>query len=167
MLDHARLRAALHYNPETGVWTRLIKDGRAHAGERADKPSKRGRRIVSLRLTARAKKAQHFAHRLAWFYVREIWPPGNLDHKNGNPDDNRWSNLRLATHAQNAANAKRNKNNTSGFKGVRRANKAGWRASIWVNRKNIHLGCRATPAEAFELYKKAARHYFGEFARYA
>ena len=35
----------------------------------------------------------YLAHVLAFFYIKGIWPEYRIIHKNGNPDDNRWSNL--------------------------------------------------------------------------
>ena len=42
----------------------------------------------------------------------------HIDHINGNRNDNRFDNLRLATDSQNIRNQKKRKTNTSGFKGV-------------------------------------------------
>ena len=86
-----------------------------------------------------------------------------VDHVNGNKFDNRKSNLRVATYSENCQNTGPKKNNTTGFKGVsRHGNK--WRASIMVNRKNVHLGSHETPELAAEAYDLAAIKFFGEGA---
>jgi len=92
-----------------------------------------------------------------------------VDHRNSAATlDNRGSNLRIATPAQNAANRTRNRTNTVGYKGVRGRSAAGtYDAVIKVEGRPIHLGTRSTPDAAHELYCEAARKHYGEFARFA
>lgn len=89
-----------------------------------------------------------------------------VDHINGNKLDNRRSNLRVCRQQMNIANKRMSKNNTSGFKGVR-VEGAKFRAYIKVNRKQINLGIYNTAISASKAYERAARKYFGEFARVA
>jgi hypothetical protein len=87
------------------------------------------------------------------------------DHINRNSLDNRRANLRECTVAQNAHNRVKQKNNTSGYKGVyfhKLENK--WMSAIISNGKRIHLGYFSQKKEANEAYKKAALIYHGEFA---
>lgn len=94
-------------------------------------------------------------------------PKGRIvDHINGNPLDNRRSNLRLVTLSQNAQNRKRHKNNKSGVKGViwHKGNKA-WRASIMINGKAKHLGSFQDLQEAGQAYRNASEKFFGTFNR--
>lgn len=88
------------------------------------------------------------------------------DHINGDGLDNRRSNLRLATPAQNPRNRKLQSNNTSGYRGVSLQPNGKWRARIKLNGKFIYLGTHATPEQAHEAYKVAAIKYHGEFARF-
>lgn len=92
-----------------------------------------------------------------------------VDHEDGDGLNNRRSNLRHATHAQNQFNKCINKNNTSGFKGVSYAAHAPgvkkWRAAITCNRQYISLGYHLTPELAAAAYDGAAERLFGEFAR--
>ena len=88
-----------------------------------------------------------------------------VDHINGDRIDNRRSNLRHATASQNGRNRGKNKNNTSGHKGVwwnKRRKK--FYAAIKVNRKSIHLGVFDDPKKASEVYKQAALELHKEFA---
>lgn len=94
------------------------------------------------------------------------WPKGVIDHINGDPSDNRFSNLREATQSQNCANARKSKNNTSGVKGVHwdRVNKK-WRATIMHKRRQITIGRFDTIKQAAAAYEAKAAALFGEFAR--
>jgi len=58
-------------------------------------------------VTIGANGSRHLAHRLAWLYMAGAWPSGVIDHMNGDPSDNRWSNLRDVTQAENNANRRK------------------------------------------------------------
>lgn len=89
-----------------------------------------------------------------------------IDHINGNPLDNRRSNLRLCTRSQNEANKKAPSHNTSGYKGVSLYKPTGkFSAYIEVDQKKKHLGYYFTPEEAALAYNEAAILAFGEFAK--
>lgn len=90
------------------------------------------------------------------------------DHKDGNGLHNWRSNLRYATHSQNVANAPKRKGAISIFKGVSPLPtyiNARWVAYIRVNGEGKYLGCFANETDAAVAYDKAAREFFGEFAR--
>lgn len=96
---------------------------------------------------------------------RELERHEQVDHWNLNGLDNTRGNLRLATHSQNQANRKVQKNNKLGVKGVvENGNK--YRARIDVNGKCIHLGLFDTLEQARNAYIEAAKKYHGEFARW-
>ena len=96
------------------------------------------------------------AHRLAWLYHYGQWPNGDLDHINEVKDDNRISNLREATRAQNMQNVRRHKHNTSGYKGVSwMPDRHKWRAYIFVNYKQQHIGLYNSPEEARDARRSA------------
>lgn len=107
-------------------------------------------------------------HRLAWLYMTGEWPSHDIDHRDLDRSNNRWSNLRLATKSTNGANRKRQKNNQSGYKGVFWSTAASkWTAQIAVKGRSKHLGLFADPESAHAAYAAAAKEHFGEFARAA
>jgi hypothetical protein len=163
-LTHQRLREALDYNPETGVFTWLSTDSLKAVtliGKPAGGLNALGYWQIGL------DHIIYLAHRLAWFWMTGEMPrAGELDHRDLDKTNNRWSNIRRATRTQNSVNKPAQSNNSSGYKGVSRSGNV-WRAYIVVERKQIHLGCRADPVEAHALYVAAAKKYYGEFARAA
>lgn len=98
---------------------------------------------------------------------RDLLGSEYVDHIDGDPLNNRRSNLRVCTLAQNSHNAKRRKDNTSGYKGVYfDKSKKKWRAHIKLNNKRKMLGMFKTAEEAYERYCAAAKELFGEFANF-
>lgn len=88
------------------------------------------------------------------------------DHIDGNTFDNRKSNLRICTKAENQRNAKLRKDSTTGLKGIlwHRARKR-WIARIRHNGKSIHLGTFINKDDARKARHEAEKKYHGEFAR--
>lgn len=88
-----------------------------------------------------------------------------VDHINRNTLDNRRSNLRLASHVENAHNAGAHRDGTSKYRGVHwypTRNK--WVAMIQVRGKRRHLGYFPTAEQAARAYEIAAHAGYGEFA---
>lgn len=140
----------LLYDPETG-W--LIRDGK-----RAGCQQNKGYWITSI------KGKQIVDHRIIWFMMTGAWPSKQIDHINGIRDDNRWCNLREVSNQQNQFNRAVRKDSSTGIKGVYpKGNK--FRASIFFNWKEKHLGYFDTVEEAKAAYEKAALELQGDFRR--
>jgi hypothetical protein len=88
-----------------------------------------------------------------------------VDHRNGNGLDNRRSNLRLATAAQNQHNQHARRGGSSRFKGVDwNLARRKWRAHVKVNGRKRYLGSFDDELDAAAMYDWAAGYYHGEFA---
>lgn len=152
-LTQARLKELLHYDPETGVFTRISTPSRCvRVGDKAGYGSTSGYRRVYV------GGRHYFMHRLAWLYVYGAIPDGCIDHINRVRQDNRIANLRVVTNKQNSENAGKKPSNKSGIKGVSwRKRERKWCAQIMHNHKKIWLGSYSTVQEAAEAYQTAAR----------
>jgi hypothetical protein len=135
-LTHARLLEKVVYDPDTGKFT--------HLGRRRPKVGqfdKDGYVKISI------DEVKHQAHRLAWLYMTGSYPPEDMqvDHINGVRDDNRWINLRLATHSENQAykqtsNKSQAGRGASGARGVYwHGGKGKWIVTVKANNET-HFG---------------------------
>lgn len=89
----------------------------------------------------------------------------DVDHINGNGLDNRKSNLRVCTHAQNLMNMKLRTDSTSGKKGVGFDKKSkSWRVQIIYNGIRKYLGRYKNKEDAINAREKAEIEFFGEYA---
>lgn len=137
LITQERLKEMLSYDLETGVFRWKVKRGGVEIGSVAG--SLNGHRYRYITVDGRNCRA----HRLAWLFVHGVWPSKEIDHINGDKDDNRLENLREATRAENQRNVGMRSNNTTGFKGVY-PYKDKYRALASHNGKLISLGYYAT-----------------------
>lgn len=103
--------------------------------------------------------------------ILDAKPGQGVDHRDGNGLNNQRANLRLATTAQNNANAPKRRGYggkpcISKFKGVgkSRSRSNPWRAYITVAGRHIPLGSFPTQEMAAAAYDAAAILHFGVFA---
>lgn len=161
-LTQARLKEVLNYAPETGVFTWLVAlSGCVHIGEVAGTSTTLRHWVIGIDFK------RYSAHRLAFLYMTGKWPEQEVNHANGDKSDNRWGNLRPASHGKCMHAAKvLHPRNTSGFKGVSFNREMGnWVAGICINSERIHLGYYLRAERAAAAYDKAAIEHYGDFAK--
>lgn len=157
----AVLRSLIRYSPRTGKFQwRVRRRGfrGIRVGQAAGSIGRQGYR--SIRVDGRLIRASN----IAWALMTGAWPAEGMeiDHRDGDRSNDRWTNLRLATHAQNMRNNRRPPPASTGVKGVRRMGDS-FQARIWVGANVVHLGTFATLAEAAAARREAARAEYGEF----
>lgn len=155
-IDPELLKSLLHYDPETGF---LFWKHRPRHLFKADGDMKKwntkyaGKRALNAvhsegYLYGPIFAKQHRAHRVAWAISYGEWPD-NIDHINRVRTDNRLSNLRNVSLAENNRNLPMRKNNTSGVTGVSWSNLHNrWVAQICVDKRVTYLGLFDTIEEA-------------------
>ena len=152
------LRSILHYDPETGIFTRKVGSAnQVKVGDAAGCPDGHG--YLQIRVQSRLYKS----HRLAWLHFHGVWPKDQIDHINRIRTDNRIANLREVSHKQNGQNRSNRSDNKSGHPGVSwHKLTSKWRACIKHNQKLIHLGLFATIEEAISARKAAEKLYWAD-----
>ena len=102
------------------------------------------------------------AHRLAWTRADGLHPSGEVDHINGNRDDNALKNLRDVPRSMNAQNVRHaRRDSSSGLAGVFKSPngcKLPFTSSIRHDGKLLYLGLFATDIEAHNAFISAKRH---------
>lgn len=161
-LTATRLRELVTYDSDTGIVRRRIStSSNARCGDAVGSNHRSGY------LRTQIGGTSYLVHRLAWLYVHGEWPNGEIDHINGDPMDNRISNLRLATRFEQNRNTGTRSNNACGVKGVYFDKRKGhWCAQIRAHGKCKFLGYFPSIADASAAYRTAASDLFGEFARF-
>lgn len=157
-LDWAR--SVYCYNPDTGLVVYQVVRGPVRAGTKVGWVNKYGRLNTLI-------GRRHFdVARLAWFLHHGFLPNQIIDHKDGDPLNNCICNLRLATGSQNCANRKERSGKKNPYKGVcKNLHGEKWTAKICKDYGEVSIGSFDTAEAAHEAYIRAAKHYYGDFAR--
>lgn len=121
--------------------------------------SKAGRCYYAVRHGREGEVGYVYMHR----YIAGF-PEIYVDHINGNSLDNRDENLRAATSSQNGANRGKDRDNTSGYKGVAKNGKHGWMGYVSCSGVHYHCGTYRTREEAARNRDIKAIQLFGDFA---
>jgi len=154
LIPQEELKRLLRYDPETGIFTRLVSPARnVKVGDVAGGIC---HGYIRIKINSRG----YAAHRLAWLYVYGECPAGEIDHINHDRSDNRIVNLRCVSLQDNQKNQRMAKKNTSGFNGVcwHKVTRK-WMAQISVNDEKIYLGVFNSIDDAIMARKAADIKY--------
>jgi hypothetical protein len=161
MLTQERLKERLHYDHETGIFTRIGKHKNWRSGQIVDRKTSHGYQSIDI------EYKRYYLHRLAWLFVYGVWPIGDVDHINHIKQDNRISNLREATRSENQMNRLLKKSSLSGIKGVSwDTGKNKWRAQLFIEGKGKHIGYFVIKADAEAAVKTLRELHHGVFANH-
>lgn len=150
-LTQDRLKRLVHYDPNTGQFTRLIGLRNGH------QPGPIGGKAQDGHIRLMVDYRLYRAHRLAWFYMTGMWPTAEIDHKDGDRTNNRWANLRDVPRRINGQNMRKaRQDNLIGLLGVSR-NKKRWMSRIQVDGVQRQIGTFDTPELAHAAYVVAKR----------
>lgn len=147
-LTVARLKELLHYDPLSGLFTRL------HSGRTY--PRRPGRYLILY-----IDRRQYQSHRVAFLYMTGAWPQQCVDHINGDPSDNRWVNLRDVSIDEN--NRNRRFLFSTKLPGAYRDGKR-WVAQIGMNGRSKRLGRFDTAEEAHQAFLRAKAEWLKQVA---
>lgn len=160
MITQADLKRQLHYDPETGLFTRLTcTSNKSLIGRVAGGPTKNEHGKPYIRIWLNRK--HHKAHRLAHLYMNGKFP-NQTDHEDGDGTNNKWENIsREVDNIENSKNARLQSNNTSGFCGVSwNTKRQEWRASIKTDgAPEKYLGSFTDKQEAIKARQAANIKY--------
>lgn len=141
----------LRYDPETGWLTwRRAQTGRV-LPLRGAAPSRAGF-MTHGRWVVTFEGQTYYAARIAYLLMTGEDPgQKDVDHINGDPSDDRWTNLRAITRSQNLYNRRaykqHHKETTTGYKGVYPRGKK-FTAVVCYKRKTTHIGTFDTDIDA-------------------
>lgn len=156
-LTHAQVKELIDYDPASGHLTWKVKvSSKTVVGKRAGwSKACKGKPYLRYRFLGLLGRT-YAEHRLIWFWLHGAWPRSQVDHLNGNGEDNRQSNLREAEPFENSQNVVRRKPPASGVPGVFWHAKAGkWESKITYRGGTTYLGLFASVEEASKAYLHA------------
>lgn len=155
------LREYLNYDPETGV-LRWKKRPGLRAPVRQGQTAGRCTSNVYRRLQFRGHTI--LAHRVAFALHHGRWPTPCCDHIDGNPLNNRATNLRECSVSNNAHNRKMHRSSATGVKGVSRLT-GGYLAEVMLGGVRHRKWFRRLE-DAAAYVKQLREQFHGEFARH-
>lgn len=159
MLSYEEVSALLAYDETspTGLRWKSKRPGAVKRGDPAGYVEPRGYTQVTINYV------QYMAHRVVWLLKTGKWPDDEIDHKDHNPANNVFGNLRGANRAQNSRHQKIPKNNTSGCRCVYETSSGKWRVRISIGGKLRNFGIFSDKNQAMAVADKAYKNVTGEF----
>lgn len=154
-LTQALLKAVMTYDPSTGIFRWAVDRHRVRAGDAAGSKCANGYLYICI------DQRQYLAHRLAFLYVDEAFPPEDVDHRDGDRENNRYANLRQCSRGENMQNVTNHDLHGVTFR-ADSTRRRRWSAAINAGKKHYYLGCFHTAEEARAAYlaAKAKLHPF-------
>jgi hypothetical protein len=161
-LNQNTLRQLIKYDHKTGLmiwryrdkkWFTAVRQWKTWNKLWADQPC-----FINQRSQIKIFGELWSASGVIWKIATGKSPKHFIDHKDRNPHNNKWKNLRPATRSQNNANTTRPRRK-SGFRWVYCNKRGGW--VVMVNKK--YLGYYADLNTAIKIARKAAKQKYGEF----
>lgn len=143
-ITQEQLKSVVEYDPLTGNFVRITGQGPSKSGAIAG--TVKSGAYVRVSLFGKSYKA----HRLAFLYMKGVFPAHEVDHVNRIRSDNRWANLREATPSENAQNKASLGVSFNKYHGK-------YHARIKVCGISRHLGYANTFGEASSMYAEAKK----------
>jgi hypothetical protein len=139
MINKEYINKIFHYDMETGVFKRIMKQSWQGNWYHCDDIIKS--KTIYGYLQANVLGIPRLVHRLIFMYTNGEFPVNDVDHINGNRLDNRWVNLRLVDRQENLKNLGVRRDNTSGVMGVSwSANRNKWHSYIHLDGTRLNIG---------------------------
>ena len=156
------LESVFTYDPESGKLYRLtLSNGVESLTECGAKQKSARYKLVSF------KNERYLIHRLIWVMIHGRSPEGEVDHVDGDPNNNRPGNLRLATSRQNNHNRRLSVRNKSGVKGVLWVEKIQrWRGLVIDQGHQHFVGHFLTVEEAAVAVAAKRKRLHGSFCNH-
>ena len=153
-MNYTKIASVIKYDATTGKLFWVEKEGQ-EAGSQHNAGY----------LRVKINQQSFLCHRVAWLLYYGSWPVTELDHIDGNRQNNKIENLRLANKRENAWNRLSKIGSTSLEKGVS-WDKSRERCSAYIKieGKVKNLGRFSCEQSAATTYNEFAKAHFGEFS---
>lgn len=157
MITQDFLKDLLSYDPDTGKWIwkkRPHIRSKQRPGDSAGSLTMKGYRHICIR------GKRYYSSRLAFLYMTGEFPKDLVDHIDGDPRNDAWSNLREATYQQNGMNRKRNKDSLR--KNIYKLHDGSYRVTVgktvYAATKDLELAELIASELRDKLFQEFSRH---------